>query len=78
MSDSQETPWSDNPNAPKISYHLYFGEKSSFAGTLIGVILYGTPNTPPTYVSVYPCSVCLFGYSRNDYRTVLQMYDHVI
>jgi len=41
MSDSLETPWSDNPNAPKIPYWLYFGEKVYFAGSLIGAILYG-------------------------------------
>ena len=47
MSVSQETPWTNNPYAPKISYHLYFGEKSSFAGALVGSMLYGTPKTPP-------------------------------
>jgi len=41
MSDSQERPWSDNPNAPKIPYYLYFEEKADFAGVLIGSILYG-------------------------------------
>jgi len=41
MSDSQEQPWSDNPNAPKISYGLYLTEKTWFAGTIISSILYG-------------------------------------
>jgi len=41
MSDSQGQPWSDNPNAPKISYGWYYAEKTWFAGTLISSILYG-------------------------------------
>lgn len=41
MSDSQGQPWSDNPNAPKITHEQYFREKANFAGTLIGAILYG-------------------------------------
>ena len=46
MSDSQEQPWSDNPNAPSISRRLYFDEKAYFAGLLISSILYGAPNAP--------------------------------
>ena len=42
MSNSTTTPWSDNPNAPKIPYALYLGEKAYFAGFLIGAIFYGT------------------------------------
>ena len=38
--------WSNNPNAPEISYVQYVGEKTVFAGYLIGPILYGTPKTP--------------------------------
>ena len=45
MSDSQQKPWSDNPNAPKISYLLYHTEKTCFAGTLISLVLHGTPKT---------------------------------
>ena len=41
MPDSQQTPWSDYPNAPKISHHLYIQEKVYFAGVVIGPILYG-------------------------------------
>lgn len=41
MSDSSELPWSNNPYAPKIPYHIYFGEKAVFAGILIGSMLYG-------------------------------------
>ena len=49
MSDSQQNPWSNNPNAPKIPRALYLEEKATFAGTLIGSILYGAPKTlPPT------------------------------
>ena len=46
MSVSQETSWSDNPNAPNTSLYVYFGEKVDFAGTLIYAILYGMPKTP--------------------------------
>ena len=42
-SGSQQKPWSDNPNALKIPYQLYFWEKSLFAGNLISSILYGMP-----------------------------------
>ena len=44
MYDSQEKLWSDNPNAPKISYNLYFQEKVTFAGDFVGPILYDTRN----------------------------------
>ena len=52
MPDSQERPWSDNPNAPKIPYDVYYAEKTWFAGTLISSILYGAykvslPSLPP-------------------------------
>lgn len=39
--ESQERPWSDNPNAPKIPYWLYYSEKSRFTGVFLGSILYG-------------------------------------
>jgi len=42
MSESQEPPWSNNPNAPKIPYSLYLEEKADFAGMLIASVLYGT------------------------------------
>lgn len=48
MSDSSETPWSDNPNAPQIPYALYFAEKSNFAGALLGAIFYGMPVIYPS------------------------------
>ena len=41
MESSSQKPWSDNPNAPQISYSLYFAEKVNFAGFLIGAIFYG-------------------------------------
>ena len=50
--------WSDNPNAPKIPYYLYVDEKATFAGTLIGSILYGTYKTlPPPHPSTRAHSV---------------------
>ena len=42
MSGARQNTWSDNPNAPKIPYDLYFSEKATFAGTLIASALYGT------------------------------------
>ena len=58
MYDSQQKPWSDNPNAPKIPYHLYVQEKASFAGNTIGSILYGTPHLH-VHLSVLTLSVRL-------------------
>lgn len=52
MSDSGEIPWSDNPNAPRVPYWVYFGEKAIFAGIFVAAILFGT--TP--HASVFPCS----------------------
>ena len=57
MSDSQQNPWSYNPNAPNITYSTYFLEKAYSAGLSVGWILYGTP----AYTSVYLRSFCLFG-----------------
>ena len=60
MSNSQDQPWSDNPNAPKISHSLYVSEKAIFAGHFLHSILYGTSKTHhPT--PVYPRSLFLFG-----------------
>ena len=52
--EEQEQPWSDNPNAPKISYHLYVAEKGYFAGFLISSVLYDTRKDPHlhAYLSV--------------------------
>ena len=50
MSDPQGKSWSNNPYAPRISYNLYFREKTNFAGALISSILYGTSGTPRIYV----------------------------
>jgi len=46
MSDTEQKPWSDNPNAPKIPYDVYFSEKAVFAGLLISAVLYGMSNAP--------------------------------
>ena len=58
MSDFQQRPWSDDLNAPKISYLVYFVEKSSFAGILIGSILYGAHkiSSPTRPLSVFTFS----------------------
>ena len=53
MSNSQEQPWSNNPNAPDIPRVVYVGEKANFAGTLVSSILYGTRNWY-TYPCVHP------------------------
>ena len=50
MSDPQQKLWSNNLNAPKVTYDLHLREKSNFAGLLIGSILYGMSKTPsPTF-----------------------------
>lgn len=61
MYDYQQEPWSDNSSAPKIPYFLYFEEKTNFAGNLMSSTLYGRPETPQTYMPVYPYSLCLLG-----------------
>ena len=42
MSDTQQKPWSNSLNAPKIPYDLYYAEKATIAGILIALVLYGT------------------------------------
>ena len=60
MSDSQEKPWSNNPNAPKIPCSLYQYEKANFAGILICSILYGKHKTPlAAHLSIHTHSICL-------------------
>ena len=59
MSGSQQRPWSDNPNAPVISYSAYLDEKAWFAGTVFSSVLYGTPKTGLfTHSSIGAHSVC--------------------
>lgn len=41
MASFESPPFSTNPNAPKITYDVYFQEKANFAGILIASILYG-------------------------------------
>ena len=79
MSGSQELqPWSNDPNAPDITYMTYFEEKSAFAGNLIASILYGTSMThPPTRPSARAHFACLV-FLRIRYRSVLQMYDRPV
>ena len=58
MSESQEQPWSDNPNAPQISHELYFAEKTYFAGILLASILYGAYDKSHPHIR-YPCLIRL-------------------
>lgn len=75
MSGSQESPWTDNPNAPKVPYYLYIEEKAYFAGILVASILYGSCQAvPPTHLSNRIQSVCSVR-SRDPGRAVLPMYD---
>jgi len=41
MSTFSQNPWSDNPNAPRISRDQYFWEKATLAGRFISAIFYG-------------------------------------
>ena len=78
MSDPRRTPWSDNPNAPQISYYQYFEEKAYVSGIFISSILYGTPNAPtPTRSLICAHFVCPV-YSRDDHCVVLQMHRRLI
>jgi len=53
MSDPQEQPWSNDPNAPAIPYYIYRFEKTWFAGVLISSVLYGTLQRPlPIHPSI--------------------------
>ena len=53
MSDSQRKSWSNNPDAPNISYDVYLNEKSDFAGLFVGSMLYGIHKTsPPTHLAI--------------------------
>jgi len=74
MSDSQEQPWSDNPNAPKIPYDLYFGEKATFAGILIGSMFYGTYKTFPPKRRPVDAHIAYSVNSRDRYRAILPLY----
>ena len=77
MSDSQEKPWSDNPNAPQIPYYLYFEEKADFAGVLIGSILYGMHMVfTPISLRNHTHLVCS-AYPRDTGRTFLPVYGRV-
>ena len=78
MSDSQELPWSDGPNAPNIPYVLYLEEKSIFAGVLISSILYGMPKTlSPTRPSVREHFIRLVCF-RDHNRTVVSEYGRAV
>ena len=78
MSDSQERPWSDNPNAPKIPYNLYFDEKAYFAGTFVGSILYGTREASLHKRLSIRAHFVRSVYSRDRRSPVLQMHRRAI
>lgn len=71
MSDSQEQPWSDSPNAPKIPSYIYRFEKTWFAGVLVGSILHGT-RKKSLLARPSVRAHCSF-YSRDARRPVLQL-----
>ena len=77
MSDSRERPWSNNPNAPRIPYNLFFTEKAYIAGSFIASILYGTRKAPPACPPVRTNFICSVDF-RGSHRAVLQVYDRVI
>ena len=71
MSNTQTKPWSDNPNAPKIPYGVYFAEKADFIGLFLSAILYGTSKTlPPTRQLIR----VQFVRSRDSHCAILPMY----
>ena len=72
MSDALQKLWSDNLNAPVISYGLYIYEKLSLAGNLVSSILYGTRKKFPP---ARPSDLAHLVYSRDPYHGVLPIYD---
>ena len=68
--DIPTKPWSDNPNAPKIPYSLYFQEKVTFARDFVGPILwYAQLACQPTHTH-FVCSV----YYRGRRRAVFPLH----
>ena len=57
MSDTQGHTWANNPYAPKVPYEIYLREKATFAGNLVGSMLYGTRKTA---TNVYIPALTLF------------------
>ena len=76
MSDSQQGPWSDNPNAPKILRNEYYIEKVLFAGNFLATIPYGMHGKPPP-PSVRAHFICPT-YSRDRHHAVLQMHGRAV
>ena len=74
MSDSQQTSWSNDPNAPNVSYPVYNYEKTYFAGIFIGSALYGTRKASlPTRPSIRAHIICLV-YFRDHHRAILPVH----
>ena len=82
MSNIQRKPWSDNPNAPKIPYDLYYAEKAYFAGILIASILYGVymrdPETPSPARLLNRHEYARWVYSRHPHHALLPMHGLVV
>ena len=58
MSDSQQSPWSDSPNAPKIPHASF--ERVWFAGKFVSSILYSAyKKSPPIQLLACAHFVCL-------------------
>ena len=74
MAETSQSPWSTNPNAPKIPHLQYLAEKENFIGNLAGSIFYGTPN----YASVIRTHLTWPIYhSRLCHRPVLPMHGRI-
>ena len=73
MSVSQEQPWSNNLNAPKIPYYLYVAEKSRFAGVSLISIGFGTCKASHLKVRLSVLNP-LDGSYRHPRRVVLPMH----
>ena len=71
MSGLSGEPWSEGPNAPRISYSLYLEEKTTFAGAFIGAMFYGmSKHTSP----IHPHPVCWAQPTRHRHRPFLSMH----
>ena len=77
MSNSQQTSWSDNPNAPKVSHLEYHYEKAYFAGCFTGLILYGTRKAPPLARPPMPTHIVLGIVVVLFFRCIAKLFDPV-
>lgn len=73
MAESQQKPWSSNPNAPQISNEMYLEEKIALVGNLSGAVFYGIDIFNAVNLLVFTS----FVQPRDNNRFVLSMYRRI-